>query len=43
MAALVTVTSASADSTRRASGTSSTRTSPAPYVTVARIGKPFPR
>src|SRR5256885_6592832 len=37
MAARVTVTRASVGSTRRASGTFSTRTSPAPYMTVARI------
>ena len=38
IAAQVIRTSASADSINRASGTFSTRTSPAPYMTVARIG-----
>src|SRR5215211_2447332 len=37
IAARVTVTSASVGSMRRASGTVSTRTSPAPYITAARI------
>ncbi len=41
MAARVTRTSASVGSTRRASGTFSTRTSPAPYMTVARIPLPL--
>ena len=39
IAARVTRTSASVDSISRASGTSSTRTSPAPYITVARMGR----
>src|SRR5258708_6071182 len=41
MQARVIVRRASVDSTRRASGTSSTRTSPAPYITVARILRSF--
>jgi hypothetical protein len=40
MQAWVTATIASVGSTRRASGTLSTRTSPAPYMTVARMDKP---
>src|SRR4051812_36355309 len=41
MAARVTVTRTSVASVKRASGTVSTRTSPAPYMTVARIGLPL--
>ena len=41
MQARVTTRSASVGSWRLASGTFSTRTSPAPYMTVARIGEPF--
>jgi hypothetical protein len=40
MAERVTQTSAPVGSTRRASGTVSTRTSPAPYMRVARVAQP---